>query len=58
MQTGSDPMVAESLFDLIPFKPEDKISDSLKSPLTEQNLLVQRSAQPQAEGQDRFSSKG
>lgn len=63
MQTGSDPltMVAESLFDLIPLKPEDKISDSWRSPLTEQNLRMQRSAQPQAQGQgshQRGANKG
>lgn len=42
-------MVAESLFDLVLFKPEDKISDSCRSVVTEQNLLVQRSVQPQDE---------
>lgn len=51
MQIGSDllPVVDESLFDNILFKPEDKISDSCRSPVMEQNLLMQRSVQPQDE---------
>lgn len=51
MQIGSDPLpiVAESLFDLLLFEPEDKISDSWKSPVAEQNLIMQRSVQPQDE---------
>lgn len=50
MQIDGDPlpMVAELLFDLILFKPEDKISDSV-SPMMEQNLLMQRSVPPQDE---------
>jgi len=42
-------MVAESLFDLILFKPEDKISASCRSPVTEQHLPMQRPVQPQDE---------
>lgn len=51
MQIGGDPlpMVAESLFDLLLFEPEDKMSDSCKSLVAEQNLIMQRSVQPQDE---------
>lgn len=48
---GSNPllMVVESLFGIILSQPEAGISDSCRSPVMEQSLIMERSVQPQDE---------
>lgn len=57
MAIGSElPVVIESLFDIILSEPEDKISDSCRSPVMEQDLIMQRSVWPHSEA--RLLQKG